>query len=170
MPINSAQDLLAHELRDIEDAERQAAEALEQMSAQAEDDELREMLGRRRQEGERVLQAVEAALKVIDKKSEQAGESGARGIIEKALALTEEAGTPEMKRAVMIAGAQKLEHYCIAAWGTVKALAQEVEARELAQAMETAVEEGYRWDAEMSDLAESRVNPEAIEAETDGGR
>lgn len=170
MAINSAQDFLAHALRDIEDTERRAAEALEAMSAQAEDDELRDMLERRRREGERVLQAVEGALKVIDRKAEHGGESAARGIIEAARALVEEAGTPEMKRAVMIAGAQKLEHYCIAAWGTVKALAQELDARELAEAMERAVEEGYRWDAEMSDLAESRVNPEALEAEADGGR
>jgi ferritin-like metal-binding protein YciE len=126
------------------------------------------MLERRKQEGARVLQAVEAALKVVDKASKQGSQSAARGIIDKALAMAEEAGTPEMKRAVMIAGAQKLEHYCIAAWGTVKALAQEVDARDLAQAMGTAVEEGYRWDAELSDLAESRVNPEALEA--DGGR
>lgn len=122
------------------------------------------------QEGARVLGEVERALKTLNGGSEQAGESAARGLIDRTRAHVEAAQTPEMKRAVIIAGAQKLEHYSIAAWGTVKALARELEAEDLAQAMETAVEEGYRWDAEMSDLTESRVNPEALEADADAGR
>lgn len=41
--------------------------------------------------------------------------------------------------------------------------------QELAQAMERAVEEGYRWDEEMSQIAESRANPEALEEGSQGG-
>ena len=164
MPIRSTQDLLVHELHDIQDAEQQASKALEQISGQADDDELKQMLQRRIEEGQRVLQQVEQSLKQLGGKS-QARNSPARALIKSAEDLVKEAETPEMKRAVMIAGTQKLEHYCIAAWGTVKALASELGADELAQSMERAVQEGYRWDEEMSDLAESRVNPEAIEAD-----
>lgn len=173
MPIQSARDLLVHELQDIHGAERQASKALQQMSRQAEDDEIKQMLERRMKEGERILQEVEKGLQQLDAKPRGAQNAAARSLIEKAEELVKEAQTPEMKRAVMIAGTQKLEHYCIAAWGTVKALARELGAQDLAQAMERAVEEGYRWDEEMSDLAESRVNPEALEAEADstgGGR
>lgn len=170
MSIDSARDCLEHELSDIEDAERQAAEALELMEREAGDDELGAMLERRRDAGARVLEEVGRALKTLNGGSRQPGASAARGLIEQTRALVEAAGTPEMKRAVIVAGAQKLEHYCIAAWRTVKALARELEAEDLAPAMEAAVDEGYRWDAEMSNLAESRVNPEALEADADAGR
>jgi ferritin-like metal-binding protein YciE len=63
----------------------------------------------------------------------------------------------------MIAGAQKLEHYGIAAWGTVKAMAGEAGEQELAQVMERAVKEGYEWDQKMTELADGRINPAALE-------
>lgn len=173
MPIQSARDLLVHELQDIRDAEQQASEALQQMAKQAGDEELKQMIERRMKEGERILQEVEKSVQKLEGKSKGTSNSAARALIQAAQELVGEAQTPEMKRAVMIAGAQKVEHYCIAAWGTVKALARELGAQDLAHAMERAVAEGYRWDEEMSDLAESRVNPEALEAEVDsngGGR
>ena len=64
--------------------------------------------------------------------------------------------------AVTIAGLQKLEHYCIAAWGTVKSMAQECGEQQLAKAMERALEEGYEWDREMTRLAEQGINREAL--------
>ena len=169
MPIRSAQDLLVHELHDIQDTEQQAAKALKTMSDGAGDGELKQMLQRRLEEGERILQAVEQNLQQLGGKS-QADNSAARALIKSAEDLYSAAETPEMKRAVVIAGSQKLEHYCIAAWGTVKALAGELGAEELAKAMERAVEDGYQWDEEMSDLAESRVNPEALEADPSTGK
>jgi ferritin-like metal-binding protein YciE len=164
MTIASAQELLAHELQDIRDAEIQASKALQQMSREAEDNEVKGLLERRMEEGERVLDAVEQGLETVNGGSKGRSNAAARALIEETQKLLQEVQTPEMKQAAMIAGAQKLEHYCIAAWGTVKALASECGQNELAREMERAVEEGYRWDEEMSDLAESRINPEAIEA------
>jgi ferritin-like metal-binding protein YciE len=168
MTIASAQELLAHELQDIRDAEIQAGKALQQMSREAQDDEIKDLLERRMEEGERVLDAVEQGLEAVNGGSKGRSNAAARALIEETQRLLQEVQTPEMKQAAMIAGAQKLEHYCIAAWGTVKALASECGQNELAREMERAVEEGYQWDEEMSDLAESRINPEAIESAMEG--
>jgi ferritin-like metal-binding protein YciE len=73
----------------------------------------------------------------------------------------------KMREAVIIAGAQKLDRYCIAAWGTVKAMAAELGDDDLAQAMQLALEEGYRWDEAMSDLVAGGINPTAIESEAE---
>ncbi len=165
MPIQSAQNLLIHELQSICSAEMQAARALQARLEDVEDGELSEMLERRLQEGERVLQDVKASLKRLDGGSREIENKAARGLIEEAEETAEEVASQEMKEAVIIAGVQKLEHYCIAAWGTVKAMATELGDEELAQAMQRALEEGYRWDEEMSDLAEGTINPTAIETE-----
>lgn len=169
MPIQSAQNLLVHELQSICSAEMQAARALQAQLEDVDDEELSEMLERRLQEGERVLQDVQASLKRLDGASSKIQNKAAQGLIEEAEEIAEEVTSQEMKEAVIIAGAQKLEHYCIAAWGTVKAMATELGDEELAQAMQRALEEGYRWDEEMSDLAEGSINPTAIEAEAEEG-
>ncbi|WP_274425186.1 YciE/YciF ferroxidase family protein [Chelativorans sp. YIM 93263] len=163
MPIQTAQELLAYEVRKIEDAESQASKALQQMSREVRNKQLAQLLEQRLKQGQRILETARKASEKLDGKSPRAQNAAARGLIEEAQSLVGEVQTAEMKEAVVIAGAQGLEHYCIAAWGTVRALAREAGEQELAKAMEQAVEEGYRWDEEMSKLAERRVNNEALQ-------
>ncbi len=164
MPIQSPQELLAHKLQKIQDAETQASQAIQQMRQQVQDDQLQQLLDRRMQQGQTILQDIQSAMQRLGGQAQgNDTNTAARGLIEEAQKLVKEVQTPEMKQAVIIAGAQGLQHYCIAAWGTVKALAREMGEQELVQAMERAVEEGYRWDEEMSQIAESRANPEALE-------
>jgi ferritin-like metal-binding protein YciE len=84
-------------------------------------------------------------------------------LIEQAERVVQLARTPELKQVALIAGVQKLEHYSIAAWGTVRSLANEVGQQDLARAMQRALDEGYALDRELSNLAEGRVNPTAVE-------
>ena len=60
---------------------------------------------------------------------------------------------------VLIGAVQKTEHYCMAAWGTVKALGEALGQKEIARAMERALKEGKRYDEELTQLAESEVTP-----------
>ena len=163
MAIQSPHELLVHELHNIQDAETQASQALQRNMQQVENAQLRRMLERRLKEGERLLQDVRKGLQKLGGQDRGDQNAAARGLIEEAQKLLQDVQTPEMKQAVMIAGVQKLEHYCIAAWGTVKAIARELGEQELVQAMQRALDEGYRWDREMTELAESRVNPPALE-------
>ncbi|MBY6241628.1 ferritin-like domain-containing protein [Methylosinus sp. Sm6] len=165
MPIRSTRQLLVHELQSIQDAEAQAAKALQSHLEEVEDEELCELLERRLKEGEQVRRDVRASLEKLDGKGRGAQNKAARGLIAEAEETAEEVEAQEMKEAVIIAGAQKLEHYCIAAWGTVKAIANELKEEELTKAMQRALDEGYRWDEQMSELAEGAINPAAIESE-----
>ena len=163
MAIRSPAELLVHELSAIRDAETQASQALQQQMSVVENDELRQLLERRLEQGRRLLQDVDEGLRGLGARAVGEGNSAARGLIEEARTLLERVEGPELKQAVLIAGLQKLEHYCIAAWGTVRAIATELGQQDLARAMQSAVEEGYRLDRELSDLAEGWVNPTAIE-------
>lgn len=139
------------------------------MRQQIRDDQLQQLLDRRMQQGQAILQEVQSAMRRLGGWAQDGQNAAARGLIEEAQKLVNDVQTPEMKQAVIIAGAQGLQHYCIAAWGTVKALAREMGEQELVQAMERAVEEGYRWDEEMSQVAEGRASPEALEESDQGG-
>jgi ferritin-like metal-binding protein YciE len=76
-----------------------------------------------------------------------------------------------MLDAVLLAGVQKLEHYCIAAWGTARALAKCMGEQEVVQAMERELEEGKRLDQELTRLAERQINPAMLQGgqSADGG-
>jgi ferritin-like metal-binding protein YciE len=132
-----------------------------------EDEELCEILERRLQEGEGVPQDVKASLNRLDGGSREIRNKAAQRLIEEPEETAEEVTSQEMNEAAIIAGAQKLEHYSVTAWGTVKAMATELGDEELAQAMQRALKESYRWDEEMSDPAERIVNPTAIESEVE---
>lgn len=170
MTIQSARDLISLELQHIEDAEKQAAQALQRMAKQVEMPRLRQMLDQRLKQGERILRDVQRSLEKLDGGGQPSQNAAARGIIQETERILREVRPPEMKQAAMIAGVQKLEHYCIATWGTVKALAHEMGEQELAQAMERALDKGYGYDREMTELAEGRVNPRGAGSRTTSRR
>lgn len=165
MTIHTPQELLAYELQTIEDAEMQASEAIKQMTQSVENGQLRTALEQRLKQGERILKDVQKSLDKLDGKGRGTQNAAARGLIQETERLMKEIRDPDMQQAVLIAGIQKLEHYCIAAWGTVKAMAQECGEQDLAKAMDRALTEGYQLDEKMTKLAEQRVNPTALEGE-----
>lgn len=59
----------------------------------------------------------------------------------------------------MIGAVQKTEHYCIAAWGTAKALAEALGEKNAARSMERAIKEGKSFDEELTELAEKEITP-----------
>jgi ferritin-like metal-binding protein YciE len=167
---------MAMELQHIQDAETEATRALGDMRGQVQNTQLKEMLQRRMDEGEEVLRGVREALPKFDgqARSGQGQNKAARGIIEEGRTFLREVQSPEMKEAVAIGSIQALEHYCIATWGTVKALAEEMGEREVVQVMDKALKSGKELDRRLSELAESRVNPKATQRGGDerggGGR
>jgi ferritin-like metal-binding protein YciE len=164
MPIQSPQELLVHELHGIEDAETEASRALEGQLEDVENSQLQRLLQRRMQQGQRLLKEVQKNLEKLNGQEGGRENEAARGLIREAQQLLQEIEAPDIKEAVLIASVQKLEHYCIAVWGTVKAIAREMGEEQLAKAMERALKEGYKLDEELTRLAESRINPEAVKA------
>jgi hypothetical protein len=66
--------------------------------------------------------------------------------------------------AVLIGAMQKTEHYCIAAWGTAKSLAQAMEQKTALKTMERALKEGKALDEQLTELAENEVTPALLSA------
>ena len=54
---------------------------------------------------------------------------------------------------------QKLEHYCIAAWGTSRAIAEALDEPEVVQAMQQAIDEGEQLDQRLTEIAEQEIYP-----------
>ena len=70
----------------------------------------------------------------------------------------------ELRDAALIASAQKLEHYEIAAYGTAAALAGQLNLRDDQKALHQTLEEKKKADAVLTQLAKAEVNPGASSA------
>ena len=160
-------DLLILELQEIHSAESQLSRVLPRLGKSAESASLRDQLDARVQEGERVLKEVDAALEELDSTPGRKKNVAAEGLINDAREHVQEIATGPGLDAVLIGAVQKTEHYCIAAWGTAKALAEALGEKNAARSMERAIKEGVSFDEELTELAEKEITP-ALLAQASG--
>ncbi|HEU4625860.1 MAG TPA: DUF892 family protein [Steroidobacteraceae bacterium] len=158
-------ELLVLELQEIHSAETQLSRALPRLTKAVQSEQLQEMVERRQEEGERVLEEVASALEEMDESPGRRKNSAAEGLINSAREHTQEIQPGPALDAVLIGAIQKTEHYCIAAWGTARSLAQTAGERTAVKAMERALKEGKRYDEELTELAESEIHPQLMPQE-----
>ena len=154
-----ASELLVLELQEIHSAESQLARVLPRLSKAVESEKLRQMLDRRLSEGERVLEEVDAALEQMEVSPGRKKNIAAEGLINDAREHVLEIEAGPALDAVLVAALQKTEHYCIAAWGTARSLAEATGQKSAAKAMERALQDGKRLDEQQTQLAESELTP-----------
>ncbi len=158
-------ELLLMELQGIHSAENQLARALPRFSKAAESDALRQMLDHRLEEGERILKELDAAFDELEESPGRRRNVAAEGLISDAREHAQEIAHGPALDAVLIAGLQKTEHYCIAAWGTAKSLAEAMDEKTVVRSMERALKEGKSFDEQLTELAEKEITPALISAE-----
>jgi ferritin-like metal-binding protein YciE len=171
MAIRSPQDLLTQEVKEIHSAERQLSRAIPKLAKAVGSDKLREMLQRSRERGAILIEALDEALEEMEVSKARVKNVAIEGLIEDASQHVEEIEDEKMLDAALIGAVQKIEHYCIAAWGTTRSMGQLFGRQKVVEVMERALEEGKRYDEEMTRLAESEVNPAMLDGgdESEGG-
>jgi len=163
--LRSPEDLLATELKEIHSAERQLSRALPRLSKKVQTDRLREMLEERREQGAFLIERIEDALEDMQVSKGRQKNVAAEALIEDMAQHMEEAEEEVLVEPVLLASIQKIEHYCIAAWGTAAAMGRLLGQENVVQTMEQVLEQGKRFDQEMTKLAEEEVNPRMLEEE-----
>ena len=158
MALKSPMDLLTQELKEIYSAERQLSRALPKLAKTVQSQRLREMLERRREQGGTLIEAIDEALEEIGTTKSRPKNPAMEGLLEDVNEHVAEIKDEAMLDAALLASIQKIEHYCIAAWGTAKSMGNLLGQEKVVEAMERALEEGKRYDEEMTQLAETEVN------------
>lgn len=161
MKMESLRELFINELQDLYSAENMILKALPKMAAAATNPELKagfnEHLAQTRGHKQRLDQIFDQ-LGDIDREDKKC--KGMEGIIKENKELLSEDAGPEVLDAGMIAGAQKVEHYEIASYGTVRTYAQLLGRNDWAQLLEATLNEEKETDAKLNQLA-GRINLEA---------
>jgi len=134
MSLDSLRDVLEEQVEDLYSAERQLVEALPKVASAAHTDELRSAINEHLQETRSHVTRLEEVLGQLGISSPSAHCKGMEGLIAEGNEIVGMSGDPLAKDAALIAGAQRIEHYEIAGYGTARTLADELgldEAREL---------------------------------------
>jgi ferritin-like metal-binding protein YciE len=164
MAVKSVNDLLLDELRDLYHAEKQLVRALPKMAKKAKSDQLRQAFEHHLEETRGQVDRLEQVFDKLDTRVRAKRCEAMEGLIEEAEGLMEEITTPEVLDAALIAAAQKVEHYEIASYGTVRALAEELGHNEVASLLEATLNEEKSADQKLNEIALSDVNRTALRA------
>jgi ferritin-like metal-binding protein YciE len=159
--------LLVMELQEIHSAENQLGRILPRLAKAATSDKLRQMLEERQEEGETIIEEIDAAFEEMEASPGRKKNVAAEGLVNDAREHVQEIEEGPALDAVLIAAIQKTEHYCIAAWGTARSLAQAVGQKTAAKAMERALKEGKSRDERLTELAESEITPALLAGSED---
>lgn len=154
-------DLLEDELKDIYSAEKQLIKALPKMAKKASSTELRSALQEHLEITKRQTQRLERVFEELGSKAKAKTCEAMKGLIEEAEDMMSEDAEEAVLDAAIIGCAQKVEHYEIASYGTVKAWAQRIGNDRAARLLDETLQEEGEADQRLTDIAESMVNEEA---------
>jgi ferritin-like metal-binding protein YciE len=164
MAVKSVNDLLLDELRDIYHAEKQLVKALPKMAKKAKSGELRQAFEHHLEETKGQVERLDRAFQQLDARSTGQRCEAMEGLIKEAEEMMGEIATPEVLDAAMIGAAQKVEHYEIASYGTVQALAEALGQKEIAKLLQETLDEEKAADRKLNQIALSGVNQSALQA------
>ncbi len=164
MKIATFKDMYLAELQELFSVEVQLSDCLLEMAEAASNKELKEVLALHREATLVQQNRLESILQKHRTNAREHTDQAMQALVkecEKMLAMVEGA---DLVDAALIASAQKLEHYEIAAYGTAAELAGQLNLRDDQQALRQSLEEEKTADAKLSNLAKSEVNRAAAAA------
>jgi ferritin-like metal-binding protein YciE len=164
MTVKTTRELMIDELRDIYHAEKQLVRALPKMAKAAKANKLRQAFEQHLEETKGQVDRLERVFEQLDARSSGKRCEAMEGLIEEAKQMMEEIKTPEVLDCALIMGAQKVEHYEIAAYGSACALAEALGHPEVKQILEQTLSEEKATDEKLNKLAISEVNKSALAA------
>ena len=157
-------DAFIDELRDTYDAEKQLTKALPKMAKAAASPDLRAAFETHLEETRGQIARLEQVFASLDEKARGKHCDGIAGIIEEGKSVMEEDFDDATMDACLIAGAQRAEHYEMAAYGTLVAWARAMGHSEAADLLQETLDEEKSTDEKLSALAEGGINSDAADA------
>lgn len=159
-----ARELLVLELQGIHNAESQLARIAPRFVKAAETEMLKAYLHRRLETGSQLIEDLISAFEELelDRDPGRKKNAAAEGLLDDLRAHIQEMVAGPARDAVLIAGARKIELYCVAAWGTARALAQALGIKSVNETMSRALDEGRDLDRQLTELAEGEILPELL--------
>jgi ferritin-like metal-binding protein YciE len=156
-------EAFVEELRDTYDAEKQLTKALPKMAKAANSPELKQAIENHLEETRQQVQRLEQVFATIEEKARGKHCEGIAGIIEEGQTVMQEEYDEATADALLIASAQRAEHYEMAAYGTLVAWARAMGHDDAAELLQETLDEEKAADEKLNELAEGGINEQAAQ-------
>ena len=164
MQHQALRDLYIDELRDIYSAETQLVKALPKMAKAAMSDVLRSGFEEHLEQTRGHVSRLEQIFEDLDEKPSGKKCAGMEGLVKEGGEMIKNEFEGDVKDAGLIGAAQRVEHYEIAAYGTVRAFAELLGDRNAVDLLSQTLEEEKETDKKLTQLA-GEINVEASQNE-----
>ena len=162
MKLDTLQKLYVEELRDLYNAENQLLKALPKMAKAASSEELKNAFEKHLEQTETHVERLEQVFEELDQTPKGKTCRAMKGLIQEGSEILEEEGDPSVLDAGIIVAAQKVEHYEIAGYGSVRTFANLLNQEKAAELLQATLDEESEANKLLNGLAETIVNPEAL--------
>lgn len=160
--MKNLEQLFVHQLKDLFSAEKQLLEALPKMVQNASDSQLKKAFENHFEETKVQLKRIEEICREMNISPSGEKCKAMEGLIKEAEGFIKEAAGDDVMDAGLIAEAQRVEHYEISGYGTAVRYAKELGHPEIANKLQETLNEEYAADEKLNQLAENRLNREAM--------
>lgn len=167
MKLTSLDKLFHHELKDLYDAEHQVVKALPKLAEAACNPELAAAFEEHLAQTQEHISRLETVFEEIGQSPTREPCAGMKGIIEEGRKILDEDASEVVKDAALIAAAQRVEHYEMAVYGTLRTWARILGYEDSARLLEETLDEEEGTDSALTGIAQ-QINPEAASGETSG--
>jgi ferritin-like metal-binding protein YciE len=172
MKVDSLDQLLQEELRDIYDAEKQLVKAIPKMAKAASSPELQEALNEHLATTKGQVTRLEEVFDKLGTKAKGKSCAGMKGLIEEGEEVIGQDASDELKDLAIIGAAQRVEHYEIAAYGTARTFAERLGNEEVAELLQETLTEEEEADEKLTEISQTLLEAvsqgETAEEEEEG--
>lgn len=162
MKIESMEDLFLEQIEDLYDAEKRLVKALPKMAEAATSQSLRQAIQSHLMETEGQVRRLDNIFNLLGKKAKGQTCDAMKGLVSEGEDIISDTDPSPVRDAGIIAAANRVEHYEIAAYGSARTFAQTLGLSEAASLLEQTLQEEKMADQKLTQLAESMVNEEAL--------
>ncbi len=161
---DSFDTLFVDQLQDIYDAEQRIAIGLPKMADAASAHELKELFLQHLEETRHQIRRLEEVFELVGETAQAKECPAMKGLIEEGQEAINAEGDPMVLDAALIAAAQRIEHYEMAAYGTARTFARFLQQDRAASVLQEILEEEKHADQRLTELAEGFINAAASHA------
>jgi ferritin-like metal-binding protein YciE len=156
--MNSLDDLLLHEVQDMYHAEKQLVKTLPDVAEQATSPELKSAIEEHLQQTKVHVNRLERIFEMLGQEPKATKCKAMKGILDEGEDTITEKGSPETLDAAIIMSAQKVEHYEIAAYGSLATWADLLGRQDVKQLLGQTLDEEKATDQKLTELAKTGLN------------
>ena len=161
MKIENLEKLYIDELKDAYDFEHQILEALPKMEKSATANQVKNAFAEHRRQTEQQVARLESVFDKLGVKADRKTCKGMKGIIGEGEEYVKAKGDDDAIDAALISAAQRVEHYEMAVYGTLRTYAKALGHEDQATLLQQTLEEEGTTDQKLTRLAESGINAQA---------